>query len=243
MTGAIGGADVPPGMVKRVSALTLGSNETVEHKAAAIVVASKELLRFTTTDAANVFATELRRGVASVTDSTFLSLITNGVSATSSNGSTSVAILQDLAGALGSMTLGSTSRLFVIVNAQTASAWSTKTTSTGARAFDRMTPTGGEICGMACLVSDDLAANTFCVIDADQIVAATGSIDVAGSQAASLQMDTAPDSPATASSTYVSLFQQGMAALKAERVFTAQRQRDTAVAVISNVSYSGNSPA
>ncbi len=56
-------------------------------------------------------------------------------------------------------------------------------------------------------------------------------------------MNTAPDSPPTTSTVLTSLWQHNLTGLKAVRYFGAERLRDTAVAVISGVGYSGNSPA
>jgi hypothetical protein len=54
---------------------------------------------------------------------------------------------------------------------------------------------------------------------------------------ASLQMDTAPDSPPTANTVALSLFQRNMVALRAERTFGFAPIRSGAIASLSGVAY------
>jgi hypothetical protein len=60
---------------------------------------------------------------------------------------------------------------------------------------------------------------------------------------AAVQADSAPDSPPTSSTVMVSTWQTNQVAVKIERYFGATRLRDTAVSMISNIAYSGNSPS
>jgi len=62
-------------------------------------------------------------------------------------------------------------------------------------------------------------------------------VNVDVSREASLQMDSAPDSPNTASTVLVSLWQRNMVAIKAERFITWKKGRDAAVQYISNAKY------
>src|SRR5262245_66566581 len=58
------------------------------------------------------------------------------------------------------------------------------------------------------------------------------------SNQASVQMDTAPDSPPTASTTLVSLWQMNMTGIRAERWINWKKRRSTAVGYIQNALYS-----
>jgi hypothetical protein len=79
--------------------------------------------------------------------------------------------------------------------------------------------------------------------DATQIAMNSASIEIEGSDAATIQMDTAPDSPPSPSTPAVSFFQNNLTGLRATRYFGAERLRAGAVSVISGVSYGGaNSP-
>ena len=57
------------------------------------------------------------------------------------------------------------------------------------------------------------------------------------SDQASVQMDTAPDSPPTASTALVSLWQMNFVGLRAERWINWAKRRSTAVGYISNANY------
>jgi hypothetical protein len=100
----------------------------------------------------------------------------------------------------------------------------------------------GAIQGMEVLVSDGVS-DQIIAVDASQIAAAGGTVELDGSGVATVQMDSAPDSPPTAAANVTSFWQMNLAGLRATRYWGAERLRSTAVSVISNVSYSGNSPA
>jgi hypothetical protein len=92
------------------------------------------------------------------------------------------------------------------------------------------------------LVSDAATAGTLTLFDATQVAVAAGDIVLDRSDAATLQLDTVPDSPPATTTPYVSLWGQNMSALRAERFLSAQRLRTTAVAQISSVTGVGDSP-
>jgi hypothetical protein len=60
---------------------------------------------------------------------------------------------------------------------------------------------------------------------------------------ASVQLDSAPDSPPSASTTTVSLWQENLFGLKAERFFAAEKITSTGVAVLTGATYTGDVPA
>lgn len=241
-TVGLSGTTIGAAMVTPISSLSLDGKQIPERKAVALLTATDELLERSGV-AIDLFGRELRLAVAVETDSEFISLITDSVSPITSSGGTAVAILQDLAAALDAIDTTSASELFVLIPARTAKAWSTKTGGVGAIAFPGMTPKGGEICGMQAIVTDGVADGDMVVVDAYQIAAAAGTLEIDTSSQASLQFDTAPDSPAAAATVFQSLFQIGATALKAVRWFGAERLGDNAVAVVTGQSYSGNSPA
>jgi hypothetical protein len=71
----------------------------------------------------------------------------------------------------------------------------------------------------------------------DILLADDGQVSIDASQEATLQMDSAPDSPATASTTLVSLWQQGQIGIKADRWINWVKRRSTAVSYIQNAKY------
>ena len=116
---------------------------------------TNELLRNSNNE---LFAQELTRAVASATDSAFVNKISVGIAPITSNGGTSVAILQDLAALLAALALDASSKVFLIVSSDIAKRWAVSTTATCELAFPQMTPTGGVIQGMDVLVSDSVSA-------------------------------------------------------------------------------------
>jgi hypothetical protein len=238
-SGGATAAMVPEGTAKPIAKLQFSVSSITENKTVCIVAITNELLR----DAnSRLFAQELTRAVASATDTAFVNRITLGISPTPSNGGTSVAILQDLATLLAALALDASSKVFLIVSSDIAKHWAVATTATGELAFPQMTPMGGAIQGMDVLVSDGVSGQIIAV-DASQIVAAGGTVELDGSGVASVQMDSAPDSPPTAATNFLSFWQMNLAGLRATRYWGAERLRTGAVSVISNVAYSGNSPA
>ena len=66
---------------------------------------------------------------------------------------------------------------------------------------------------------------------------------VDSSEITSLQMDSAPDSPPTASTNMINLWQNNMVATKVERFFGAKVVGSNAVAMITSANYTGGSPS
>ena len=199
-------------------------------------------MRLASPGAAALLSNELRKGVAAASDETFIATLTDGIAGTSSAGGTSIGILQDLRRA-GGYNTNIASRLFIIAPIRHVKFWATKTTGTGELAFPGLSPRGGSIAGIDVVVSDALASDQWIVLDAAQICAASGTLDVSQSQAATLQMNDSPDSPPSASTSVISLWQTNQTAIRLERFFGCERLRSTAVALIDGASYSGNSPA
>ena len=139
---------------------------------------------------------------------------------------------------LAAVTTGPNSRLYFIVDATNAKKLVTKTNSSGAVAFVGMGINGGEILpGVQALVSDQLAANTAMLVDATGIIGETSNVDLKMARHATMQFDDAPDSPPTALTGLVSLWQHNLRALMAERWFGFEKARSTAVAMLSGVNY------
>jgi hypothetical protein len=69
------------------------------------------------------------------------------------------------------------------------------------------------------------------------LLADDGTVTIDASREASLQMDSAPDSPPSATTVLVSLWQNNMIGIKAERFINWQRRRAQAVAWIDGAKY------
>jgi len=115
----------------------------------------------------------------------------------------------------------------------------------GGRDFPDINMGGGSLEGIPVVVSENIAdggssppTNLIIAINTPEILLADdGQVSVDISREASLQMDTAPDSPATASTVTVSLWQHNMVAIRAERGLNWVRRRATAVQYIEGGLY------
>lgn len=98
---------------------------------------------------------------------------------------------------------------------------------------------GGTFMGLPVLVSEVVPADSngsiiVLVKQSEILIADEGGVTIDVSREASLQMDSAPTSGAAQ---LVSLFQQNMLAVRAERMVTWRKRRPQAVAYISGANY------
>jgi hypothetical protein len=109
-----------------------------------------------------------------------------------------------------------------------------------------MGPQGGTLAGIPVITSENIVGTGGSPTDGGLIVAINapdilladdGQVTIDVSTEASLQMETAPDSPATASTTFVSMFQQNMVAIRAERFIHWLKRRTGAVQYIAFAKY------
>lgn len=76
------------------------------------------------------------------------------------------------------------------------------------------------------------------LMDASEIfIAEDGGIELDVSREATIQMNTAPDNPPTASTVQTSLWQENLVGLRSEHRVGWLRRRDAGVAYLSGVSY------
>jgi len=85
------------------------------------------------------------------------------------------------------------------------------------------------------LVSDAVSAGNLILFDAAQLLGSGGTVELDRSEEALLQLDTAPDSPAVAATPTLSLWQNDLVALRAERIFGITRPRTASVAVLGGL--------
>ena len=105
----------------------------------------------------------------------------------------------------------------------------------GVRAFPDVTPLGGALLGIPLLVSDGVPSGTLLLIDASRIAANADRVALDMSEQVLLQMDTAPDSPAAATSALVSAWQHDLIAMKADRWFGFELLSTAAAAAITGM--------
>lgn len=230
-------------------------------KIAGIIVLSDELVKISNPNAETLVRDDLAAAVVQFMDSQFVdptkaavsgvspASITNGVTAVPATGTTGAALRADLktlmaAFLAANMQIGG--GVVFIMTQQTALAISLMTNSLGNKEFPDMSMNGGTLLGIPVITSENIPATGGSPTDgypiilasaSDILLADDGQVTIDASREASLQMESAPDSPATASTIFVSMFQQNMIAIRAERYINWAKRRSGAVQYISNAKY------
>jgi len=219
-------------------------------KAATIVVMTEELMRFSNPQAEVLARDDLAKGIARYLDLRFLdpayagvanvspASITNGVTPIASTGTTVALISDAVEAAMGSFITANHSLggLVWVMNPATALSLSLKRTSQDVFAFPTLSATGGTFFGYPVITSNNIALSaspteSFAILmDPSDILLADGGLQIDMSMEASLQMS---DTPSSAASSMISLWQSNMVALRAERFIYWMKRRSTAVAVIT----------
>lgn len=229
-------------------------------KIAGIIVLTDELVRLATPAADALVRDDLAAAIVQFMDNAFVdptkaavtgvspASIINGITPITATGTTGAALRADLKTLINTFlatNLQITSAVFLMTQ-QTAMAISLMTNSLGVLEFPNISMTGGTLLGIPVVTSENIPATGGSPSDgypiillnaSDILLADDGSVTIDASREASLQMDTAPDSPATASTTFVSMFQQNMTAIRAERFINWAKRRSQAAQFIQNAKY------
>ena len=246
--------------VKPVSAGAFDSLTLLFNKVAGIVPMTEELMRFSTPSAEMLVRDALIAAITFLVDRDFLdptkaevvgvspASVTNGVTPIVPSGTTADAMRDDLArllGAYASANMGLAGLKLVMTSTQ-AIKFALMRNALGQKEFPDMSVSGGVMEGLPVITSENVVATGGSPADGFPIVAINtpmvaladdGGVEIDISREASLQMDTAPDSPTTASTVLVSLWQRNMVAIKAERFITWKKLRTGCVQYISNGKY------
>ena len=133
-----------------------------------------------------------------------------------------------------------------LMTQQTALSIGLMQNSLGQTEFPGVGMSGGTFLGIPVVTSENIPptggnpTNGYPIIlvnAGDILLADDGQVTLDASREASLQMDSSPDSPPTASTTMISLWQQNMIAIKAERYINWAKRRATSVGMISGAKY------
>jgi hypothetical protein len=179
---------------------------------------------------------ELINAAVVAVDSAFLTTLLTGVSVGTSTGQTAESVRSDLAVLLSAVTTDQTSKLFIITTPLIAKIWAAMgaTATNGTPAFPEMGPQGGTILNIPVIASDAVTAGQVILVDATGIAAGSDQIVLSVLQEGSIIPDTSPDSPQVASTNVVSLWQNNLSAILAERWWGAEKLRSNCVAAVSN---------
>lgn len=251
----VGEASVKPITSVAFDQLSLGFS-----KIAGIIPLSEELVRFSSPSAEALVTADLIASIAQFMDVEFIdptnAPVTNVSPASVTYGATSIAATGVTAAALRA-DVKSLMALFLAANlspvggvwimtAQQALAISLMVNALGQPEFPGVTMLGGTFLGFPVIASENVPTVGASPTDGSRIVfllanqvllADDGLVTIDASREASLQMDTAPDSPATASTVMMSLWQNNMVAIKAERYINWLKRHDAACAYINYAKY------
>jgi HK97 family phage major capsid protein len=165
--------------------------------------------------------------------------ITNGAPEIVSTGADAASVEADMKLLFEAVTANLASP-YLIMTRRTAIGLATLRTTSGDRLFPNVTAMGGDVWGVPVLTSasapadSDSPSNAIIVLlDAAEVMIAEGDIEISVLQHVSLQLEDSPDSPPTATTTMVSLFQLGMIGLGFTRYVRWCRRREGCCAYIS----------
>jgi HK97 family phage major capsid protein len=211
-------------------------------KIAAYCAVTTELLKMSVPSALALLQRELRTAITKATNTFFLSKFASVTSFVSS-GTQASGFRQDLRTLLASVSSGADSKLFLIVGRTIAEALAVLQTTTGATAFENATVNGGSIGGITIVVADEATAGEMILVDASQLAVAQEGFKLDTSNQATISLNTAPDSPQTLTTSYTSLWQANMSAIRAERYVGLVLTRSDCAAKITGIGLTGGSPA
>jgi HK97 family phage major capsid protein/HK97 family phage prohead protease len=224
---------------KPLTKLAFSSDTLGMTKVAGIVVLTEELVRSSNPSAEALVRADMVAGIAQFLDAQFIdpavaelagvhpASITNGAP-------TALATTNPLADIMGLINHFATNNIPIdgvtfILSASNALALSFRTNLDGSPEFPGVSINGGTYKGLTFLTSNTAATNIVALQPALVLYADDGGVTIDASREASLQMDSAPMSPADATTIYVSLFQTNSVALRAERFINWKRVNANAV--------------
>ncbi len=222
-------------------------------KAAGIIVLTEELVQLSSPSAEALVREEMIAGMAKFLDEQFVdpavavsanvspASITNGASTAAASAVTSAGARLDLATSVAVFTAANIplSGSVWLMSDSNAFGLGLSVNALGQPLFPGMSITGGTIFGIPVIVSNNVGTSVILVHAPSILFADEGGVRIDVSREASVQMDSAPDSPATATTVLVSLWQNNLVGLRAERMITWKRARTAAVRYITAAAYVG----
>ena len=212
---------------KPVTKLGTGTTALTISKAAGIITLTKELVMLSSPSAEALVRDDMVKGIAQFLDSQFIDPAVAAVSgvnpASVTNGApTAAATTNPLADILGLINHFVTNNIGVdgvtfIMSASNALALSFRNNLDGSPEFPGLSINGGTYKGLKFITSQAAGGNVIALQPRLILYADEGGVTIDASEQASIQMDSAPASPADATTVYVSLWQNNLVGLRAER--------------------------
>jgi HK97 family phage major capsid protein/HK97 family phage prohead protease len=224
---------------KPLTKLAFASDTLGVTKVAGIIVLTEELVRFSNPRAEALVRADMVAGIAQFLDQQFIDPAVAAVAgvnpASITNGApTAAATANPIADIMGLINHFATNNIAVdgvtfIMSPANALALSFRQNLDGSPEFPGVGLNGGSYRGLTFITSNASLTNVTALQPALILYADDGGVTIDASREASLQMDSAPMSPADATTVYVSMFQNNMVALRAERFVNWKRVVTNAV--------------
>lgn len=231
---------VGQGAPKPVTKAAFGTVIVTITKTAGIIVITEELARNSTPDAEAVMQREMIGGMSQFLDQQFIDptvaavagvspgSVTNGVTPITSAGSTPANARTDVVALMNAMAAANipVTSAVLIMSETNALALTAALNALGQPLWPNMTPTGGVGPLGIKVVTSQTAGSTVALVSAPCILYADdGGVSIDISREASVQMDSAPDNPAIATTVLTSLWQNNLVGLRAERFINWKKAR------------------
>lgn len=245
---------------KPVSTMAFDSITLRWAKAAGIVVLTDELVRFSSPSAEAVVRDDLAATITQFVDRQFVDAsvaevtnvspasIINGVTGVTPTGTTMAAFRADVATMLDSLftlNLSPAGGVFIMTPTQ-ALKLGLAQNSFGQPVWPGIGATGGNLLGYDVITSQNIPSSTgsptegypiLFILPSEILLADDGQTVIDSSNQASIQLDSAPDSPPGASTAYISMWQMNMTALRAERWINWKKRRTGVAQFIDRAKY------
>jgi HK97 family phage major capsid protein len=246
----------------RVKPLTSLAFDTVTldfNKIAGIIPLSEELVRLSDPSAEQTVRDDLAAAIVQFMDRAFIdptaaatdvspASVTNAATPVTATGTTMAALRADVATLFSTFLQNNVqaSNLVWIMTQTQALKIGLTLNSLGQPVYPGINVNGGNFLGIPVITSENVPyvgssptdGSYIVLLNAGEVLLADdGQVTIDASREASLQFDTSPDSPPTASTNMISLWQMNMIAIKAERFVTWKMRRSNAVGVIQYAKY------
>jgi HK97 family phage major capsid protein/HK97 family phage prohead protease len=238
---------------KPLTKLAFASVSLGMSKAAGIIVLTEELVRLSSPSAEALCRADMVAGIAQFLDSQFIDPAVAEVvginPASITNGApTAAATTNPLADFLGLINHFATNNIPVdglafIMSASNALSLSFRSNLDGSPQFPGINVSGGNWRGLQIITSNTAGGNVIALQPSQILYADDGGVTIDASREASLQMDSAPMSPADATTVYVSLWQANAVGLRAERFVSWKRANANAVKYLTATAWPAPSGA
>lgn len=230
---------VGQGAPKPVGKLQFGTTTLGITKLAGIIAITDELARNSTPSAEDVIRTDMIKGIAQAQDLEFVDpakapvanvspgSVTNGVTPITSAGTAPANGRTDLLALLAALATAGLdpSEATFIMSQTNALALGSGLNPLGQTLLPGVGIDGGSVLGVP-VITSQVAANWVIAVHAPSILKADdGGVTIDVSREASVQMDSAPDNPATGTTVFTSFWQQNLVGLRGERYINWKKVR------------------